>query len=245
MRYSAAREPAADRLRPLPYWQATQQPVACLALLAPLIVVYEVAVAPMPADAGPVSQLVAHNFVQRFTAWLGGDAYWMPGMAAVATLIVWQLLAPGPWRLRAWVPGLMVLESVALAVPLLVLGRLLQAETHPMTAGLWHARIVTAVGAGVYEELVFRFYLVGGLILVCRHGLVIGRRASQIAAVLAGALLFSLCHFTPVGSEAFSWPLFCLFAAAGSYLGLVFVMRGVGISTGTHVAYNLLSLLAL
>ena len=218
--------------------------MACLLFVLPMVVVYEVGTWLLGAVHAPVPQLVAHNLIQEFVAWFGTDSAWVPGLAAMATLVVWQLVRPGPSRPSLRVVLLMVPESIVLTIPLFVLGRVLAQTTGEETVlGGVGAQVVVVLGAGVYEELVFRFYLVGGLMLLFRHGLVVPRSVAAGGAVVAGALLFAACHFHPIGATPFDWPAYVMTAGAGAYLGLLFVLRGVGISTGCHVAYNILSVL--
>jgi membrane protease YdiL (CAAX protease family) len=58
----------------------------------------------------------------------------------------------------------------------------------------------------------------------------------------SAAAIFALCHVRPVGAEPFAWPTFLMRLAAGVYLSLIFIARGLGVATGCHAAYNLILL---
>jgi hypothetical protein len=242
---SARKKRSFPPARPLDptYWQATRQPLCCLVFLFPLVAAYELGTVVLRPEAWPEQRLVAHNLIQQLGAWLGHDAVWVPGAALLVTLVTWQFWSRASWRLRWWFPLLMIGESLALTPPLFVLGKLLQQTTgNPVADGL-RVQLVLALGAGVYEELVFRLYLITMLTgLLTAVGRVPKRVASPIAVVLA-ALAFAGCHFGPIGSETFSWPLFVMLTVAGAYLAVVFAVRGLGIATGCHAAYNVMSLL--
>lgn len=217
--------------------------MCCLVFLFPLVAAYELGAVVLRPEAWPEQRLVAHSLIQQLGAWLGHDAVWIPGAALLLTLVTWQVLSRASWRLRWWVPPLMIVESLALTPPLFVLGKLLQqASGNPAAEGL-RVQIVLALGAGVYEELVFRLYLIsaltGLLTVVCR----VPRRVTLPIAVVLAALAFAGCHFGPVGSETFSWPLFMMLTVAGAYLSMIFAVRGLGVATGCHAAYNVISLL--
>lgn len=234
------------RSGPADYFTATRQPLHCLVFLLPLLIACEIAAVLVSGTAWPDSRLVAPRLLQRLVAWLGTDAAWVPGAVLLLTLLVWQVLSGHPWRVRAGVPLLMIPESLLLALPLLVLNQLLQqtaaGSADPQSAAL-PAHILVALGAGLYEELVFRFYLITGLAwLLARLARLPRRSALGVAAALA-ALLFAACHFRPVGVEPFRGARLVLLTVAGGYLGLVFVTRGLGIATGCHVAHNLIALL--
>jgi hypothetical protein len=96
-----------------------------------------------------------------------------------------------------------------------------------------------SIGTGIYEELLFRLALVGGLLLVCRAVLGPQGKGAAVAAVLIAAALFAGAH-TLYAPQTFTWPTFLFRTGAGIYLGYVFAQRGFGIAAGVHIAYNLL-----
>jgi membrane protease YdiL (CAAX protease family) len=132
----------------------------------------------------------------------------------------------------------MLLESVMLAVPLLTLSALFGPP--PMGGPPLRVQLVQALGAGVYEELVFRLLLISGLAWVLAEVLHMWRKAAWWTAIGLAAVIFALCHFEPIGSDSFGWGPFWFRLAAGAYLSAVFVGRGLGIASGSHAAYNLL-----
>jgi membrane protease YdiL (CAAX protease family) len=225
------------------YWQATREPTACLIFLVPMIAAYEMGALMLRPEVWPERRLVAQRLIQQLVAWFGTDAVWVPGVALVITLVIWQLVSQAPWKLRGWVPLAMIAESLVLTIPLFVLGRLVLQATNGAFGHQMRVQIVLALGAGIYEELVFRFYLVTGLIALFTKSFKIPPQTATVSAIAAGGALFALCHFRPIGSEPFAWPMFFMFAAAGGYLATVFVLRGLGVSTGCHAAFNLITLL--
>lgn len=230
----------------VPYREATRRPLCCLVFLFPLVAAYELGALLLRPEAGPEQRLVAQRLIQQLLAWLGTDAVWVPGAALLLTLVIWQLWSRGSWRVRGRVPLLMVIESLVLTLPLFVLRGLFQETTAgPPDAApgdVLRARLVLALGAAVYEELVFRLYLISGLIYLLVHACRVPKRAAIPAAVALAALVFAACHLRPIGSESFAWPLFLMLTAAGGYLAVIFVLRGLGVSTGCHAAYNLIAL---
>ena len=246
---SSADGPASRKAAPLArrYRDAARQPVACLAFLLPLAAAYELGVLLLRSEIGPQQRLVAQWLIERLIAWLGPEGAWVPGAALLVTLLLWQLWNKSSWRLRARVPLLMILESLLLALPLFVLGELLQQDARtgagPPAVERLRVQLLLALGAGIFEELCFRFYLVGGLTHLLAGACRVSRRAAVPIAVVLASLIFAACHFEPVGLRAFEWPLFLVLTAAGGYLSVIFIARGLGIATGCHVAYNLVMLI--
>jgi hypothetical protein len=223
------------------YSDATRQPLYCLAFLFPLIAVYEFGAMMLRPLAAPERLLLAPSFINDALAWFGAVGPWVPGAALLATLLCWHFLSGHNWHMRAWVPALMLAESVALALPLIVLSDLLmQAGALPP---LSKTRIVTAIGAAIYEEALFRFALVSALIAILVDLARVPRMTASIIAGALAALIFAAMHCQPLGSEPFAWLPFILRTLAGGYLALLFIARGLGICTGAHAAYNVLTLL--
>lgn len=109
--------------------------------------------------------------------------------------------------------------------------------------------IVTGIGAGIYEEFVFRLILICLLMLLLQDMLGLSYRTSITLAVVIAALLFSAHHhlFLLNGrfviGEAFSWPAFLFRTAAGLYFAALFALRGFGITAGTHAFHNVIAAL--
>ena len=103
--------------------------------------------------------------------------------------------------------------------------------------------LILCLGAGLYEELVFRLILLTLLTLVFKDLLQFPRRASALAVVLVSAVIFSGYHY--LGPEAFRWRTFAFRGLAGIYFGVLFLTRGFGVTAATHAAYDILVLLIL
>lgn len=190
----------------------------------------------------PERQLVAQSLIQDVLAWFGPVGPWVPGVALLLTLVIWQFMTRAPWTLRGSVPPLMLAESVLTALPLFVVhgvfaGLLLQAGD--TDAPDVRSRLVIALGAAVYEELVFRLALVSLLTWVLIDLCRLPRVPALAVATIAAGVLFALAHVQPLGAEPFAWPAFLLRTVSGCYLSMLFLARGLGICTGAHATYNL------
>ncbi|MCA9243531.1 MAG: CPBP family intramembrane metalloprotease [Phycisphaerales bacterium] len=220
------------------YWRDTRRPVSNLIFLLPIVGVYE---------AGALwlrgwefeHRLVAERILVDALDWFGGGGFWAPGVALVLILLAWQVLSRETWRVDAKTPALMLVESIALTLPLFVLNGLLLQAGSAETVDL-RPTIVAAIGAAVYEELVFRMILVCVLMWVLIDGLGLKRNPALSVSVAVGGIVFAVCHYVPIGGLQFEWSSFGQHLIAGLYLSLLFLTRGLGISTGCHAGYNLL-----
>lgn len=224
------------------YAEDAQRPLSCLVFLFPLVAIHEFGTLLLGPALGPEQQLVAQSLIQRVLGWFGGRGSWLPAAALLLTLLAWQVLGGYSWRVRGWVVPLMAVESVVLTVPLFVLARLAALSVPIVDAPDMRCQIVLALGAALYEELVFRLYLMVGLMLMLERVLRVPAGVSATIAVVVSAATFALCHFAPVGGGAFAWGHFVRLSSAGAYLAILFLKRGLGVTAGCHAAFNLIRL---
>jgi hypothetical protein len=104
--------------------------------------------------------------------------------------------------------------------------------------------LVLSLGAGFYEELVFRFGLIGGLYFVLKRAFGVDSGWAALVLMVVSAVAFSFFHHVGPGAEPFTTPVFVMRAIAGLLLGALFILRGFGVVCYTHVIYDLLCLFA-
>lgn len=108
-------------------------------------------------------------------------------------------------------------------------------------------QITLSVGAGVYEEILFRFILLSAVFYVASRGSAAAGASgfgAAATAVILSSLAFSIFHYWPAG-EAFEWRSFIFRAVAGGVLGVIFILRGLGVAAYAHAAYDILVTLAI
>ncbi len=116
--------------------------------------------------------------------------------------------------------------------------------------GKWQgllANVVTGIGAGIYEELVFRLILIIVLMILFQDICRLSHRVSIVLSILVSAALFSAYHHIIylegqfVQSSPFSWPEFGFRIIAGVYFAVLFAVRGFGITAGAHAFYDIIA----
>lgn len=122
------------------------------------------------------------------------------------------------------------------------IGLRLAADGAPLAALPLEHGIVLSLGAGIYEELVFRVLLVGGLVGVFRASGLGTSQAGIFAAVLA-ALAFSAFHYVGPYGDPWEVPSFLFRFLAGLAFSALFLLRGFGITAWTHALYDVFFLL--
>ena len=107
----------------------------------------------------------------------------------------------------------------------------------------WGQKLAASLGAGLYEELVFRLLLTGGLIRLFRR--LNWNEGPAVAGAVAGSsFLFSLFHYVGPTAEAFALGSFTFRFVAGGVLAVLYFARGFGIAAWTHALYDVFLLLA-
>ncbi|WP_375154909.1 CPBP family glutamic-type intramembrane protease [Stratiformator vulcanicus] len=100
-------------------------------------------------------------------------------------------------------------------------------------------RALAFVGAGIYEEVLFRLLLLPAFYLGFR-AMQAGVLGSTILAVLASSLAFSLAHYVGPAGESIVPFTFLFRTLAGIFFATLFFARGFGITVGAHAVYDLI-----
>jgi hypothetical protein len=101
-------------------------------------------------------------------------------------------------------------------------------------------QLMISLGAGIYEELLFRVLLVSGLAWLMGRIFHLGTTARAISAVFIGALIFSAFHYIGPYGDDLALASFTFRAVAGVLFSGLYLLRGFGITTWTHALYDVL-----
>src|SRR5262245_250453 len=229
------------------YFSATRHPWACLLFLAPLLAAYEGGVLWLGGDQA----VRLRNGADAWMRW--GLELFGVGQVLAAPLVVVLVMLVWTWWRWADRPDDpvsvffgMALESCLFAFVLwlfsrnfgpIVDGLGVRLQVTVQTAPL--AQILTYIGAGIYEEVLFRLGLFVGLYGVLRVVRLPKVIAVALAAV-AAALAFAAAHHVGPYGEPVRPDYFVFRTAAGLYFTLLFVARGFGIAVGAHAGYDVL-----
>ena len=104
-------------------------------------------------------------------------------------------------------------------------------------------QVTLAIGAGIYEEFLFRVLLIAGLCSILRFVFMWGKTFTNIIAIVLSGGIFSAFHFMGEYGDFFSMELFLIRFFAGLILGVLYMYRGFGITAYTHSIYDLIVLI--
>lgn len=221
------------------------RPLDALLFLLPLIIFYELTSLTRQQD-----RVIAFDLLRRFFELFGHTGMWAPGLGVIAILLATHAASGERWSIHWSRVGLMYVEATVLCVPLLVLNWTVPLTTVWGRLHLWERlssqstasplldKIAMGIGAGIYEELVFRLVLISLVVMIGVDVLRLARLPVAILAVVLSALAFAAHHHQPIGTEPFDVVPFMFRTIAGLYLAAIFWYRGYGLAAGCHAAYN-------
>ncbi len=239
------------------YTNATRRPVYQLLLVLPFLLVYEIglwtnALGGAVNGADALLQAALSLLLSLIGVGASRVVISLAVGAGIAVAAIRALRQRG--RIRpSYVAG-MVVEAAATALVLATLVHLLlggglprfftfqpnAAVTQQLRLGQittpW-AMLVAAAGAGIFEELLFRVLLLGGLYRLWAKGRTsLGTdQSAALKAALASSAAFTLLHLGVIGAPA---GLISIFITSLLLSG-VYLQRGYAITAAVHILYDL------
>ena len=231
------------------YWHQSRLPWPSLVFLMPMLVAYEAGVLLVGGRNSEQIRSGADIWLRVGLEAIGLGVSWLPPLLVVVGLLIWQWIERHPWHVSWETLAGMFAESVVFAFILLLVGQL-QSRVFPWStmqvaaamspaAMETLARAVGFVGAGIYEEVLFRLVLLPPTMSLLKQPVFLRHWATPLA-VLITSLLFSAAHHAGPGGEPFDLYRFSFRTLAGGIFAALFVQRGFGITVASHALYDLL-----
>ena len=128
----------------------------------------------------------------------------------------------------AWCIGFVIIMSVSEQLLLSIMERNIIPE-----------QFYLAIGAGIWEELLFRVGAIGLSLSFLTKVVGYSGIYSVIIAVIFSAVIFSLFHYLGPFGDNFEYKSFYLRTLAGIFLGSLYMFRGFCITAYTHIFYDM------
>ncbi|HMF42184.1 MAG TPA: CPBP family intramembrane glutamic endopeptidase [Polyangia bacterium] len=219
-----------------------------LVLVFPLFLIYQVGVLftlPMLNGADFLTVFLFHNLGLTTGAYLAYTA-----AVAVAFAVAVGVLR----RKQRFDPKLIVPVIVESAIYALTMGSLIVfvmtkvLHVSPRLAGGIASqglgtRFVMSLGAGVWEETIFRLGIMTGIVVLLEKVLGFGRWVAVALGLVTSAVLFSAMHHIPPYGDPLHIGVFVFRVLAGCFFGLIYWLRGFAIAVYTHALYDIYVLL--
>lgn len=228
------------------YWEMTRQPLPSLLFLLPLLLIYEWGVWWVSQNRAMAIRNGADQWMRDGIHWTGLQSVHLLPLLLIGGLLIWHYCGKYRSKLSPELMAGMYGESILFAVLLLVLGQaqdlLFQRVSEALSLSISSDSVFSAIsylGAGIYEEVLFRGILCSGLFgLGCL--LKLPKGANFIQAALLSSLLFSAAHYIGPSADLYTHFSFVFRLFAGLYFAGLFLIRGLGIAIGTHAVYDLI-----
>ena len=93
------------------------------------------------------------------------------------------------------------------------------------------------LGAGIWEEILFRFILITFLLFFLSKIILI-KDIKYFISILTSSILFSAFHYIGTGADIYSHHTFIVRFLGGFILSIIYLYRGLGISSMAHFCYD-------
>ena len=224
------------------YWRYSRSAYYSAVAALPLLVIYEILIVLSQSRYWGIrnaADVWIRTFLMAFDLQAQHITFVLIGIS-LALIPIAKSRARGI-KLKANYFALMFAECLAFS---LVLGVVLQyilrlggLSSGGLGSGLMQ-NLALSVGAGLFEEIIFRVILLNLLYLLLST-LLRKKVVAAVVSVLLASFLFSLSHY--VGTMADTWQLYSFIFrwGAGLLFTLLYFIRGFAITAYTHALYDI------
>ena len=250
--------PAAASHAGASYWRATRQSRYSLIFALPLLLLYEGMAALLPVRETRGVRNGADVLLKSLFSLVAGRHGPLVFEILLIAVCVWLVRRDlrshgGLHAMRGRIFLGMSVESVLLALVFGVVVGTITARLLGVFGALSMAplqtldrptQLMVSLGAGLYEELLFRVILVSALAVLARRAFRWRPAAAGAFATLLGALVFAAAHYVGALGDRFTLESFVFRAISGVFFSAIYLWRGFGIDAWTHALYDVFLVLA-
>ena len=227
------------------YWRSTRSPLYSFLFTIPLFLIYEIGIFLTSSDDMFVLRNGADALMRQILATFGiAGLYWVGAIFFIGFIITF-ILQRKYWeetQIHSDYFLLMMVESVVWSVLIYFLMTNVYLLLMNPTGSMLVQQVTLAVGAGIYEEFLFRVLLIAGISVILGFIFQWSDKSRNWAAMVIAAGIFSSFHFIGEYGDFFSFNIFMIRFLAGIALGTLYFLRGFGITAWSHAVYDLIVL---
>ncbi len=223
------------------YFQKSKSPFYSFIITLPIFLLYELGLFLMRGTEFSYIKNGADVLIEDMIATLGFDIFYISSsifLLAFFIIAYYQKKNYDSFTIYKSYLSIMLFESFVYALLLFLLLGNMSLYLMDISVQDIKFNIILSLGAGIYEELIFRVFsifilykFISFIFKSMRHF------STQFSALLLSSILFSLFHF--MGTESFSQEAFTIRFIAGILLGILYINRGFGITAITHSFYDI------
>jgi membrane protease YdiL (CAAX protease family) len=227
------------------YWLSTRSPLYSFLFTVPLFLIYEIGIFLTSSDDMFVLRNGADALMRQILATFGITGLYWVGVIFFIGFIIAFILQRKYWeetQIHSDYFLLMMVESVGWSVLIYFLMTNIYLLLMNPTGSMLVQQVTLAVGAGIYEEFLFRVLLIAGISVILGFIFQWSDKTRNWAAMVIAAGIFSSFHFIGEYGDFFSFNIFMVRFLAGIALGTLYFLRGFGITAWSHAVYDLIVL---
>ena len=227
------------------YWRSTRSPLYSFLFTVPLFLIYEIGIFLTSSDDMFVLRNGADALMRQILATFGITGLYWVGVIFFIGFIIAFILQRKYWeetQIHSDYFLLMMVESVGWSVLIYFFMSNVYLLLMNPTGSMLVQQVTLAVGAGIYEEFLFRVMLIAGISVILGFIFQWSDKTRNWAAMVIAAGIFSSFHFIGEYGDFFSFNIFMIRFLAGIALGTLYFLRGFGITAWSHAVYDLIVL---
>ncbi len=223
------------------YWELSRSPYYSFIFSLPFFAIYEVMVLFLSRDEMLTLRNGADVLMRQFISMFGEWGLYVLSISFIVIFLTVFLIQKKDWNITVirsdYLLG-MIAEGTAWGFLLYLTMRYLPALLMFPSGKDLVRQVILAIGAGLYEEFVFRVVAITFLSQILRMIFLWEKRWRTSISVILSAALFSAFHFSGPYGEMFDLTVFLYRIYAGIFLGTLYALRGFGITAYAHMVYD-------
>ena len=226
------------------YWQKSKSPLYGLIFTLPMILVYEILLFTLNHSDIVGIRNGADALFRQFFSMFGIYGFHLVGLMILVVLFLiyyFQVNEKKRDPLNKQFFMMMFVESMLYAYVLrIVMDKLLFITLMDVDDLGGREIFAMCIGAGVYEELVFRIIFLQATVFICENIFRFRKSISIVIGVIVASLIFAGFHYIGDFGDKLEILSFLFRFLAGVILSLIILLRGYGIAVYSHAMYDLL-----
>ena len=229
----------------LSYFSNSKSPLYSFLFTLPLFIVYEIGIFISSIEQTIVIRNGADVLIRQLFSYFGVNGFKWLGIIFFISYLITFLIHKRKLqntKLKLIYLPFMIFESIIWSMLIyLFMTNIHLLLMHP-TGNMIIQRVTLAIGAGIYEDFLFRSVLILIFTKLLIFIFEMEYNYSRIIAMFISAGIFSGFHFIGDFGDFFSFNTFMIRFFAGILLGVIYFSRGFGITAWAHSIYDLIIL---
>lgn len=225
------------------YWRVTKNFYYSLIFILPMLFLYEVMCWIQYFDKSAEIRNGADVLIRHLILGIGNNSELVYGLILLIIffgVMYFNRSAVKNGQLKFTFLLLMIVESLLWCIGFLIV----MSVSEKLLLSIMDRNIIPeqfylAIGAGIWEELLFRVGVIGLSLSFLTKVMGYSGFYSVFTAIIFSALIFSIFHYLGPYGDNFSYKSFYLRTTAGIFLGSLYLFRGIGITVYTHIFYDM------